>query len=154
MKNPQVFEPILYLEGERVAFNSVTVSVQANRPSIMVVTLPPLDLYKDLLPRTLVHLFIRDPEQVSAVEREDLRNQFRNKNGGRNPSDQEFSELLELEEFRLFWEGEFTDISYIYSFSGDKTYNPISEDFGTFNGNLFAVTFGVSVSLSGCYYCD
>ncbi|MCH7523762.1 MAG: cell envelope biogenesis protein OmpA [Bacteroidetes bacterium] len=48
----------------------------------------------------------------------------------------------------------FTDISYIYSFSGDKTYNPISEGFGTFNGNLFAVTFGVSVSLSGCYYCD
>lgn len=48
----------------------------------------------------------------------------------------------------------FTDVSYIYSFSGDKTYNPISEGFGTFNGNLFAVTFGVSVSLSGCYYCD
>jgi len=48
----------------------------------------------------------------------------------------------------------FTDVSYIFSFSGDKTYDPISEGFGTFNGNLFAVTFGVSVSLSGCYYCD
>ncbi len=48
----------------------------------------------------------------------------------------------------------FTDVSYIFSFSGNETYNPISEGFGTFNGNLFAVTFGVSVSLSGCYYCD
>ena len=48
----------------------------------------------------------------------------------------------------------FTDVSYIYSFSGDKMYNPISEGFGTFNGNLFTVTFGISVSLSGCYYCD
>ncbi len=48
----------------------------------------------------------------------------------------------------------YTDISYIYSFSGNETYDPISEGFGTFNGNLFAVTIGVSVSLSGCYYCD
>ncbi len=48
----------------------------------------------------------------------------------------------------------FTDLSYIFGFSGDETYNPISEGFGTFNGNLFAITFGVSVSLSGCYYCD
>ncbi|MCK5402417.1 MAG: cell envelope biogenesis protein OmpA [Flavobacteriaceae bacterium] len=48
----------------------------------------------------------------------------------------------------------FTDFSYIFSLSGDETYNPISEGFGTFNGNLFTVTIGVSVSLSGCYYCD
>ena len=48
----------------------------------------------------------------------------------------------------------FTDFSYILSLSGDKTYDPISKGFGTFDRNLFAVTFGVSVSLSGCYYCD
>jgi hypothetical protein len=48
----------------------------------------------------------------------------------------------------------FTDFSYIMGLSGNKTYNPISEGIGTFNGNLFAVTVGVSVSLSGCYYCD
>jgi len=48
----------------------------------------------------------------------------------------------------------FTDLAYILGLSGDKTYDPISEGFGTFDGNLFAVTFGVSVSLSGCYYCD
>ena len=48
----------------------------------------------------------------------------------------------------------FTDVSYIHSFARNKTYNPISEGFGTFNKNLFAVTLGVSVSLSGCYYCD
>ena len=48
----------------------------------------------------------------------------------------------------------FSDFSYIYSFSGDKMYDPISEGFGTFNGNLFTLTFGISVSLSGCQYCD
>ena len=48
----------------------------------------------------------------------------------------------------------FTDLSYIFSFSGNKTYNPISEGFGTFNGNLVTFTLGVSVSLSGCQYCD
>ena len=48
----------------------------------------------------------------------------------------------------------YTDFSYVLSFSGDKIYDPISEGYGTFNGNLFAVTLGVSVSLSGCYYCD
>jgi hypothetical protein len=48
----------------------------------------------------------------------------------------------------------FTDVSYIFSFQGKRRYNPISEGFGTFNRNLFAVTLGVSVSLSGCYYCD
>jgi len=48
----------------------------------------------------------------------------------------------------------FTDASYIFSFSGDKTFNPISEGFGTFNGNLLTITFGVSVSLSGCYFCE
>ena len=48
----------------------------------------------------------------------------------------------------------YTDFAYILSFSGDKAYDPISEGYGTFNGNLFAVTIGVSVSLSGCYYCN
>ncbi|RLD27606.1 MAG: cell envelope biogenesis protein OmpA [Bacteroidetes bacterium] len=48
----------------------------------------------------------------------------------------------------------FTDVSYIFSFAGNETYDPISKGFGTFNKNLFAVTLGVSVSLSGCYYCD
>jgi len=48
----------------------------------------------------------------------------------------------------------FTDFSYILGFSGDKTYDPVSEGYGTFNGNLLTITFGVSVSLSGCYYCD
>jgi hypothetical protein len=48
----------------------------------------------------------------------------------------------------------FTDLSYVFSFARNETYNPISEGFGTFNRNLFAVTAGVSVSLSGCYYCD
>jgi len=48
----------------------------------------------------------------------------------------------------------FSDFSYIYSFAGNETYEPISEGFGTFTGNLFTVTFGISVSLSGCQYCD
>lgn len=48
----------------------------------------------------------------------------------------------------------FVDTSYIYSFAGDTTYNPVSDGFGAFSGNLFTITVGVSVSLSGCYYCD
>lgn len=48
----------------------------------------------------------------------------------------------------------YADATYIISFSGDKTYDPISEGYGTFNNNLFNLTFGVSVSLSGCQYCD
>lgn len=48
----------------------------------------------------------------------------------------------------------FTDVSYIMSFSGDKVYDPISEGYGTFNNNLFNITLGLSVSLSGCQYCD
>ena len=48
----------------------------------------------------------------------------------------------------------YTDGSYVVGFSKDKTYNPISEGYGTFNNNLFTITFGVSVSLSGCQYCD
>lgn len=48
----------------------------------------------------------------------------------------------------------YVDGSYIFSFSGVKTYNPISEGYGTFNSSLFNITFGVTVSLSGCQYCD
>ena len=48
----------------------------------------------------------------------------------------------------------YTDASYILSFSENKTYNPITDGYGTFNGNLLTLTIGVSVSLSGCQYCD
>ncbi len=48
----------------------------------------------------------------------------------------------------------YTDASYVMNFSKDKTYNPISDGYGTFNNNLFTITIGFSVSLSGCYYCD
>ena len=48
----------------------------------------------------------------------------------------------------------YLDGSYILSFSGDKNYDPISEGYGTFNNNLFNITIGISVSLSGCQYCD
>lgn len=48
----------------------------------------------------------------------------------------------------------YVDGSYILSFSGDKTYSPISSGYGTFNNNLFNLTFGITVSLSGCQYCD
>ncbi|MBT8393796.1 MAG: outer membrane beta-barrel protein [Flavobacteriaceae bacterium] len=48
----------------------------------------------------------------------------------------------------------YADVSYIMNLSGDKTYDPISEGYGTFNNNLFNFTFGISVSLSGCVYCD
>ena len=45
----------------------------------------------------------------------------------------------------------YLDASYILGFG--KTFDPISEGFGSFNGNLLTVTIGASISLSGCYYC-
>ncbi len=48
----------------------------------------------------------------------------------------------------------YVDGSYIFSFSGEKKYDPISDGYGTFNNNLFNITLGITVSLSGCQYCD
>ncbi len=48
----------------------------------------------------------------------------------------------------------FSDLSYIYGLGGNKTYDPVREGFGAFRGSLFTVSFGISVSLSGCQYCD
>ncbi|MEM5563755.1 outer membrane beta-barrel protein [Psychroserpens sp. AS72] len=45
----------------------------------------------------------------------------------------------------------YTDVSYIAGFGGD--FDPITEGFGSFNGNLMTITFGISFSLSGCQYC-
>jgi len=46
----------------------------------------------------------------------------------------------------------FTDVSYIYGFA--KDFDPATDGYGSFNGNLTTITFGISFSLSGCYYCD
>ncbi|GGG39871.1 outer membrane beta-barrel protein [Bizionia arctica] len=46
----------------------------------------------------------------------------------------------------------YLDGSYIYGVSSD--FDPVSEGYGSFNGNLLTATIGVSYSLSGCYYCD
>ena len=48
----------------------------------------------------------------------------------------------------------YTDVSYIMNLSGEKTYDPISMGYGTFNNNLFNLSLGISVSLSSCQYCD
>jgi len=45
----------------------------------------------------------------------------------------------------------YTDISYILGFAGD--FEPPTEGFGAFNGNLLTLTFGITFSLSGCQYC-
>ena len=46
----------------------------------------------------------------------------------------------------------YLDASYILGFGDD--FIPISNGFGSFNGNLLTVTIGASISLSGCYYCE
>ncbi len=45
-----------------------------------------------------------------------------------------------------------SDASYIFGFS--KEFEPETEGYGSFNGNLLTVTVGISVSLGGCYYCN
>jgi hypothetical protein len=46
----------------------------------------------------------------------------------------------------------YLDTSYILGFG--KDFNPVSDGFGSFNGNLLTITIGASISLSGCYYCN
>jgi len=46
----------------------------------------------------------------------------------------------------------YADTSYIAGFA--KDFDPITEGYGSFNGNLLTFTVGVSVSLSGCRTCD
>lgn len=46
----------------------------------------------------------------------------------------------------------YADTSYIHGFASD--FDPITEGYGSFNGSLLTFTVGVSVSLSGCRYCD
>ena len=46
----------------------------------------------------------------------------------------------------------YVDGSYILGFG--KDFNPISEGFGSFNGNMLTLTIGASISLSGCQYCN
>ena len=45
----------------------------------------------------------------------------------------------------------YLDTSYILGFG--KDFNSVSDGFGSFNGDLLTITFGASISLSGCYYC-
>ena len=45
------------------------------------------------------------------------------------------------------------DVSYVLALSQKDKYNPAIDGF-SFNGNLLTATIGVSVSLSGCRYCD
>lgn len=48
----------------------------------------------------------------------------------------------------------YTDISYIYGLTSLEDYNPEIIGLGAFNGNVLNVSFGVSIALSGCYYCE
>lgn len=47
----------------------------------------------------------------------------------------------------------FVDGGYAYSLSGNDKYNVATDGF-SFNGDLMYVAFGVSLSLSGCHYCN
>ncbi|MFD1062980.1 outer membrane beta-barrel protein [Winogradskyella litorisediminis] len=48
----------------------------------------------------------------------------------------------------------YVDVSYIYGLTNLEDYNPETLGFGAFNGNVFNLTFGVNIALSGCYYCE
>ena len=47
----------------------------------------------------------------------------------------------------------YTDVSYIVGFSGKDKYDPVINGF-SFNGDVITLTVGISVSLSGCYFCE
>lgn len=48
----------------------------------------------------------------------------------------------------------YTDIAYLLGVTSLDDYNPALDGLGAFNGDLFNVTFGLSIALSGCQYCD
>ncbi|WP_411767273.1 outer membrane beta-barrel protein [Winogradskyella sp. A3E31] len=48
----------------------------------------------------------------------------------------------------------YTDVSYIYGFTSLDDYDPSISGLGAFNGTILNITLGVSLSLSGCQYCD
>lgn len=48
----------------------------------------------------------------------------------------------------------YTDLAYIYGLTSLDDYDPVLTGLGAFNGNVFNLTFGVAVSLSGCQFCD
>ncbi len=48
----------------------------------------------------------------------------------------------------------YTDLAYIYGFTSLDDYDPVLSGLGAFNGNVFNLTFGLAVSLSGCQFCD
>ncbi|WP_033959959.1 outer membrane beta-barrel protein [Psychroserpens jangbogonensis] len=45
----------------------------------------------------------------------------------------------------------YTDVSYILGMG--KDFDPVIDGFGSFNGNLLTISFGITFSLSGCQYC-
>lgn len=48
----------------------------------------------------------------------------------------------------------FTDFSYIQGISTSYDFDPAFAGFGEFKGNMVNLTFGISVSLTHCYYCN
>lgn len=46
----------------------------------------------------------------------------------------------------------YVDTSYILGLG--KDFNPVEDGYGSFNGNLLTINFGITFSLSGCQYCS
>lgn len=46
----------------------------------------------------------------------------------------------------------YADASYIMGLA--KDFEPLTKGYGSFNGNLLTLTFGITFSLSGCQYCN
>ena len=45
----------------------------------------------------------------------------------------------------------FVDTSYILGLG--KDFDPVTDGYGSYNGNLLTISFGITFSLSGCQYC-
>jgi hypothetical protein len=48
----------------------------------------------------------------------------------------------------------YADAAYIYGLTSLDDYDPVLDGLGAFNGNMFNITIGLAVSLSGCQFCD
>lgn len=73
---------------------------------------------------------------------------------GRNQTYANLLGGLELHYFITQRLSVFGDFSYIWGLTSLEDYNPPLSGLGAFNGSLFTITVGLSISLSGCKYCD
>ena len=92
---------ILYLEGVPVDFETISLDLQLGAPATATISIPPTVLSQKILPRTSVHIFYMDNDEVYSSEAP--------------------KELVNKPVFKLLFEGEVMALSYNKTTEGRAT---------------------------------